>query len=140
MVLTFFFFNFKANQWFLVLENPEVVKIFYSRTRTRIDTDNNNRWKSKSFVIVMTTESAAGESFYFSVPSIIGVRWGYAGYATAYPKHRVFFLKLQKIIENYDIFGLMYIMWFFYYIIIFIIFLYSASNSLIYFLNTNHML
>jgi hypothetical protein len=26
------------------------------------------------------------------------------------PKHRAFFLKLQKINKNYDIFGLMYIM------------------------------
>jgi hypothetical protein len=42
----------------------------------------------------------------------IGVRKGYAGYATAYPKHRAFFPKLHKINKNYDIFGLMYIMWF----------------------------
>jgi hypothetical protein len=40
----------------------------------------------------------------------IGVRRGYAGYATAYLKHRAFFLKLQKINKNDDIFGLMYIM------------------------------
>jgi hypothetical protein len=40
----------------------------------------------------------------------IGMRRGYAGYATAYPKHRAFFLKLQKINKNYDIFGLIYIM------------------------------
>jgi hypothetical protein len=41
---------------------------------------------------------------------IIGVRRRYAGYATAYPKHRAFFLKLQKINKNYDIFGLIYIL------------------------------
>jgi hypothetical protein len=40
----------------------------------------------------------------------IGVSRGYVGYATPYPKHRAFFLKLQKINKNYDIFGLMYIM------------------------------
>jgi hypothetical protein len=38
----------------------------------------------------------------------IGVRRGYAGYATAYPKHKVFFSKLHKINKNSDIFGLTY--------------------------------
>jgi hypothetical protein len=47
---------------------------------------------------------------YLTIVQLIGVRRGYAGYVTAYPKHRAFFLKLQKINKNYDIFGLMYIM------------------------------